>query len=330
MRRREFITLVGGAAASWPLAVRAQQGERMRRIGVLRPGEETDPTMQAYNAALRQELAKLGWIEGRNLRIDLRFATGDVNRVRAYAAELVSLAPDVIVTSGGAATRATQRQTQVIPIVFAGIGDTGDRGTLGNIARPEGNATGFTNFYASLGGKWLELLKEIAPHVTSVAHVIHPEFSTAPNPYFVAMEAAAPALGVKVMLLPVRNVAEMESAIGAFAAEPNGGLVVTGPFNPATQRGTIYRLALQHRLPAIYNRRDAIAEGGLIYHGSDSIDLNRRAASYVDRILRGAKPGDLPVEFPTKFDLFVNLKTAKAIGLTIPETFLVRADQVIE
>jgi putative ABC transport system substrate-binding protein len=336
MRRRDFITLVGGAAA-WPLAARAQQAERMRHIGALIGASESDPEWRAYVAVFREELARLGWTEGRNLRIDFRFSEGGANRMRDQAAELVRLAPDLIFTATAAATRAAQQQTQTIPIIFEGAGPLGDSQfqldpgrAVKNIARPEGNATGFTNIYASMGGKLVELLKEIAPHVARVGFVFNPTTNTtgSPPPLFPSIEAAAQALAIKVINTPFRNAAELDRTIGAFAAEPNGGLIV----NPAvvTNRDLLLRLAAQYRLPLISPFRSDPAEGGLMAYGSDSAELFRGAASYVDRILRGAKPSELPVQYPKKFDLIINLKTARALGLTVPPNLLAIADEVIE
>jgi putative tryptophan/tyrosine transport system substrate-binding protein len=329
MRRREFITLLGGTAAAWPLAARAQPDGRSRRVGVLLAGAESDPLIQAYVAALRLRLQQLGWIEGRNLRIDARFNAGELARMRANAQELVGLAPDVIVGGGVAGARALQERTQTIPIVFVQVGDPVASGVVGSIARPEGNTTGITNLFPSIAGKWLELLKEAAPHVTRVALIFNPDFSVTEN-YLAAIEAAAAALTVKAIRTPVRSATDIERAIDAFAAEANGGLIQVPPQAVHANRELIVRLARRHRLPAMYNDRLHVADGGLVSYGPDSLDLYRLAASYVDRILRGAKPGDLPVQFPTKFDLVINLKTAKAIGLAIPATLTARADELIE
>jgi putative ABC transport system substrate-binding protein len=324
--RRDFVTLLGGAAAAWPLAARAQQGERVRRIGVLAGQTDDDLDTRAQLAALREGLAKLGWVEGRNLRIDLRFTVNDPDRLRAYAVELVSLAPEVIVASGGATTRAAQEQTPTIPIVFTAGNDPVTNGLLQNTSRPEGNATGFTSTVDSLIGKWLELLKEAAPHITRAALVFNPQ--TVNVGYLRSVEAA-PLPGVQALKTPVRDPLEMVRAIDAFAAEPNGGLLVV-PVLPEDSFQMLHRLAAQHRLPAIHSNRRYVAAGGLMCYAADLTDNYRRAATYVDRLLRGAKVSELPVQFPTKFELVVNLKTAKAIGLTIPEALLLRADEVIE
>jgi putative ABC transport system substrate-binding protein len=299
----------------------------MRRIGVLSIGLENDPVL----AAFRDGLAKLGWIEGRNLRIDLRFGADNPDRIRASAAELVNIAPDVILSSGGVATQAVQQRTQTIPIVFVGGGDPVVGGLVQSIARPEGNITGFSAFEPSIAGKWLELLKEAAPRLTRVALLFNPELRVTGPAYTSAIKAAAPAFAVQTMEMPIRDPIEIVRALDAFAAEPNGGVLVL-PATAATTaiQGAILQLTAQHRLPAIYTNRDDIAAGGLLAYAADTADMSRRAASYVDRILRGAKVIDLPVQFPTKFELVVNLKTAKAMGLTIPEVFLLRADEVIE
>jgi putative ABC transport system substrate-binding protein len=330
MRRRAFMTLLGASAAAWPLAAWPQQDGRVRRVGWLIGGAENDRARQADLGALRESLARLGWIEGRNLRIDLRFAADDPDRTRAYAAELVGLAPDVIVTGGGPPTRAVQQQTQTIPIVFASGADAVAIGLVRNIARPEGNITGFSNREPSIAGKWLELLKEAAPRVTRVAIIFNPELVVTGPFYISSIEAAASALGIQAITTRVRNAVDIVRAIDAFAAEPNGGLIVLPPTLTTAIRETIFQLVAQHRLPAIYPNKLWATDGGLISYGSDLLDQYRRSAVYVDRILRGAKVSELPVQFPTKFELVVNLKTAKAIGLTIPEAFLLRADEVIE
>jgi putative ABC transport system substrate-binding protein len=329
MKRREFITLLGGAA-TWPRAALAQQNGGMRRIGWLVGGVENDPARQADLGAFQESLAKLGWSESRNLRIDHRWGD-DRDRLGAYAKELVGLAPDVIVTNGALAMRALQQQTQTIPIVFTGGPDPVAAGLLRNVARPEGNITGFSTLESSVAGKWLELLKEAAPRLTRVAVIFNAERSdTLVPPYISSIEAAAPAAGVQAIKTPVRSVVDIVHAIDAFAAEPNGGLLVLPPPPTTAMREAILQLAAQHRLPAIYPSLADAAAGGLLAYATDRVDQYRRAASYVDRILRGAKVADLPVQFPTKFELIVNLKTAKALGLTIPEAFLLHADSLIE
>jgi putative ABC transport system substrate-binding protein len=332
MKRREFITFLGGAAACWPLAANAQQDGRVRRVAVLSNAAEGDPSQKANLAALLDGLAKLGWVEGGNLRIDVRLAAGDPVRIRAHAAELVSLAPEVIVTSPTPATLAVQQQTKTIPIVFTSGGDPVLNGVVRSIARPEGNTTGFSALETSIAGKWLELFQEAAQRHSRVALLFNPDFlSNVVAAYISVIEAAAARLALQTTKLPVRDPIEIVRGVDRFAAaEPNGGLLVLPPNPTGANRETIIRLAAQHRLPAIYNSRDLATAGGLMSYGPDPLDLPRRAATYVDRLLRGAKVSELPVQFPTKFELVVNLKTAKAIGLTIPETFLVRADEVIE
>ena len=321
MKRRDFITLLGGVAAAWPLAARAQQEEKVRRIGVL--AGTIEPT---WLAALRDGLAKLGWIEGHNLRIDLRFTLGDPARMRADAVELVSLAPDVIVTTNRPGTAAVQEQTKTIPIVFTAGNDPVSNGLLQNIARPEGNTTGFSSTVDSLLGKRLELLKEAAPHITRVALVFDPQ--TVNVGFFPSIEAAAPLLDVKAIKTPVRDPLELVRAIDAFAAEPNGGLLVV-PVLPEDSYKMLHLVAAQLRLPAIDSDRPKVADG-LMTYAVDFSDIYRRAAAYVDRILRGTKVSELPVQSPTKFELVINLKTAKALGLTLPPSLLARADEVIE
>jgi len=327
MKRRDFITLLAGAAG-WPLAAHAQPNDRMRRIGILFGAAETDRDEQDNLGALMGGLAKLGWIEGRNLRTDLRFGAGHPDRIRAYAVELVGLAPDVIFAIGGAPTSALRQQTQIIPVVFTGPDPVG-ADLVRNITRPEGNITGFSLFEPSITGKWLELLKEAAPRLASVAIIFNPELAITTSRYLSPIEVAASALGVPAINTPVRNGDDIVHAIDAFAAEPNGGLLVLPPPPNTSVRRTILQLAEKHKLPAIYpSQRDAAA-GGLLAYATDLIDLHRRAASYVDRLLRGTNVSELPVQFPTKFELIVNLKAATAIGLTIPESLLFRADEVI-
>jgi len=330
MKRRHFITLLGGAAAAWPLAGRAQQVERVRRIGWLIGRSEKDPISQANRTAFQEALAKLGWIEGRNLRIDIRFAADDPDHIRAYAMEFVGLAPDVIVTSAAFATRAVQQQTQTIPIVFIGGGDPAAIGLVRNIERPEGNITGFSGPEPSIAGKYAELLKEAAPGVSRVAILFNAEIAPAAPNYISLIEALAPALGIQAIKAPFRNAIDIVRAIDAFATEPNGGLVILPPPNTTATRETIIPLAAQHRLPAMYPGLADAAAGGLLAYTTDTVDRHRHAATYVDRLLRGAKVADLPVQFPTKFELVINLKAATAIGLTIPEALLLRADKLIE
>jgi putative ABC transport system substrate-binding protein len=329
MRRREFITLVGGAAAAWPLAARAQRPESMRRIGLLSGFAENDPIGQALVTALREGLMRLGWIEDRNLRMELR-GGDDPDRIRAYAAELVSLAPEVIVTDSGETTRTLQQQTRSIPIVITGAGDPTINGLVKNVAHPEGNITGITNLYGSVGGKWLELLKEAVPWIETVGLIRDSRIELAGNSYISSIEEAARLLAVRTVNMPYRDAGDIVRAVDAFAAEPNGGLIILPPATSAANRQTIVRLSIQHRLPTLHYSRAFAVEGGLISYSSSGPDRSRRAAFFVDHILRGAKVSELPVEYPTKFELVVNLKTAKAIGLTIPEAFLARADELIE
>src|SRR5262245_17626809 len=329
MRRRDFIAGVGSAAAASPLSARAQQDGRVRRIGVLQSGAESDPSFQDDVAGLRQRLQQLGWIEGRNLRLDLRFSDGDLGLIGRYAQELVDFAPDVLIVGGVASTRALQERTRTIPIVFVSVGDPVASGIVRSIARPEGHATGITNLFPSIAGKWLEFLKEASPLMTRVA-LVFPVGFTVTETYLASIETAAKALSLNGVKTPVRNTTEIQRAIEAFAAEPNGALILVPPPLVSASRELILRLAAQHRLPVcLYDGRD-VARGGLMSYGPNFTDLYRSAASYVDRILRGAKISELPVQFPTRFELVINLKAAKAIGLEIPETLTARADEVIQ
>jgi putative ABC transport system substrate-binding protein len=329
MRRREFITLLGGAAAAWPLAVRAQQGERMRRIGVLNTFASDDADGQARNAAFLQALQPLGWTVGRNVRIDYRWGAGDAASTRQNAAELVALRPDVVLTSGAAGVAPLLEATQSVPIVFVLVADPVGAGFVGSLARPGGNATGFIALEYGFTAKWLELLKEIAPAVTRAAVIRDPAI-TAGIGMFGAIQSAAPSLGVEVSPVNVRDPSEMEGAITAFARSGNGGLIVTASALAMAHRDLIVALAARHKLPAVYFARPHVAVGGLASYAPDNIDQYRRAAGYVDRILKGEKPADLPVQAPVKYELVVNLKTAKALGLTLPMALLARADEVIE
>ena len=329
MRRRQFITLVGGAAIAWPLAARAQQPERMRHIGVLMGYGETDPAAQAQVAALRRELQTLGWDEGRNIRIDVRFPAADAGRVRAILTELISLAPDVLVSNSNLVTAVVQAEVRTTPIVFISIGDPVEFGFVSNEARPNSNLTGFANWEMSMSGKWLELLKEVAPQVKRVGFMVHPE-TVGSIGFFKVAEAVAPALNVKPVLLGVHDADEIERALTAFAAEGNSGFIATPHAVTFTNHDLIVALAARLRLPALYPFAFYAKGGGLISYGFDPVNQFQQGAGYVDRILRGAKPADLPVQYPTKFQLVVNLKTAKALGLAIPESFLLRADEVIE
>ena len=330
MRRREVITLLGGAAAAWPLAAQAQQAGGMRRVGVLMGYAETDPAAQAQVAALRQELQKLGWEEGRNIRIDVRFPAANAGRVRAILMELMSLTPDVLVSNTNFVTAVVQAEVRTIPIVFIFVGDPVGSGFVSNDARPNGNLTGFANWDSeAMSGKWLELLKEVAPQVERVGFMMHPE-TPAHIRYFKSAEALAPALKVKLVALGVHDADEIERAMEAFAAEGNGGVIVGPHAVTLTNRDLIVALAARLRLPALYPLAFYAKAGGLISYGFDPVNQFQQGAGYVDRILRGAKPADLPVQYPTKLQLVVNLKTAKTLGLAIPELFLLRADEVIE
>jgi putative ABC transport system substrate-binding protein len=327
MRRREFISLLGGAAA-WPLAAHGQQGERVRRIGVLMYLPADDPEGQARFAALVQALTQLGWTEGRNLRIDTRWANAD--DIRSHAMELAALAPDVLVAGTGTATAAPLLQaTRTVPIVFVSVIDPVGAGFVASLAQPGGNATGFTIFEYSMSGKWLEVLKEIAPRVTRAAVLRDPAVASGIG-QFGAVQIVAPSLGVQVTPVDVRDAGEIERALTAFARGLNGGLIVTGTALAFVHRDLIISLANRHRLPAVYWHRRFVASGGLISYGPDTIDPFRHAAGYVDRILKGEKPADLPVQAPTKYELVINLKTAKALGLEVPDTLLATADEVIE
>jgi putative tryptophan/tyrosine transport system substrate-binding protein len=322
MRRRDFITFLGGAAAAWPLAARAQQAERMRRVGVLAAGSLADALFQPV---FREAMAKSGWVEGHNLQIDFR--PSEAPRLAADAEELVRLHPDVIFAFSGAAVRAAQRATRVIPIVFVGLGDPAQINFTGGVARPMGNATGFANNISTLGSRWLDLLKQAAPRTTKVARIYDPDVSGRTLADIIGLADAR--LSVAVSDMPVRDTDEIERAISTFAAEPNGGLLLTGPIS-GIKTDAILRLALQYRLPTMRGSAKLVADGLLMSNGPDTLALVRDAASYVDRILRGARPGDLPVQYPTKFPIVINLKTARAIGLEIPQTMLAIADEVIE
>jgi putative ABC transport system substrate-binding protein len=328
MRRRDLISLVGGAAA-WPLAAVAQT-DRTRRIGVLMGYAATDPAAQAQIAALRQGLQNLGWEEGRNIHIDVRFPGGDVSAVRTSLMELMRLTPDVLVTNTNLVTAAVQAEVRTIPIVFIFVGDPVGSGFVSDDARPNGNLTGFANWDSpAMSGKWLELVKEIAPQVERVGFIIYPE-TPALVRYFKSAEALASALKVKLVALNVHDAAEIERALIAFAADGNGGLIVGPHTVTLTNRDLIVAMAARLRLPAIYPVAFYAQAGGLISYGLDPLNQFQQGAGYVDRILRGTKPTDLPVQYPTKLQLVVNLKTAKALGLAIPESFLQRADEVIE
>jgi len=330
LQRRELLAGLGGAAA-WPLAARAQQRERVRRVGVLNGAAiERDPIVQTRIAVYREGLAKLGWVEDRNLHLDFRFGGGDGDRIRAYAAELVQLAPDAIVTSTRTATLAVQEHTNTIPIIIVGAGDVAANGLVRNIAHPEANITGVTNLFGSIGGKWLELLKEAVPTMNRVSFV-ETQFAIEGrvSSYRPSIEVASRALSVEMIDIQYRSAVQLVRAIDAFAAQPNGGLIV-GPATTRIDAGTILELAAQYRLPTIHANGEFAENGGLISYGGNLLDLFGRAPFFVDRILRGAKVSELPVEYPTKFRLVVNLKTAKELGLTVPQSILLRADEVID
>ena len=328
MRRRQFITLLGGAAA-WPVAARGQQGERVRRIGVLMSLAEDDREGQARLAAFLQGLQELGWIDGRNVRVDTRWGAGGGECVRKYTAELVALTPDVILASGGSVVAGLLQATRTVPIVFTQTPDPVGAGFVESLARPGGNATGFSIFEYSMGGKWLELLKQTAPGVTRVAVIRDPATPQGIG-QFSAVHSLAPLLGLDVSPINVREPGEIERTIAATAHTPNSGLIVTGSNFAIVHRELIIKLANQYKLPAVYPLRFFVAAGGLICYGPESIEPHKRAAGYIDRILKGEKPSDLPVHAPTKYELVINLKTAKALGLTLPPTVLARADEVIE
>jgi putative tryptophan/tyrosine transport system substrate-binding protein len=327
MRRREFITLLGSTAAAWPLTARAQQPDRMRRIGVLMAFAETDPQGQARDAAFREGLQKLGWRESQNLRIDYRWAKADTESTR-FASELITLEPDLIVTGNTTATAAVLQQTRTIPIIFASVVDPVGSRFVASLSRPGSNVTGFTNNESSIAGKWLELLHEIAPRVTRASFLFSPATAPFSEYYLKPFTAAAVSLGIDGITAPVHDTSELESAIAAQARVPNGGLIVMPDAFMVSHGAKIASLAARYNLPAVYPYR--VVRGGLLSYGSDVVDNFRRAASYVDRILKGEKPADLPVQAPTKYQLVINLQAAKALGLDVPPTLLARADEVIE
>jgi putative ABC transport system substrate-binding protein len=328
MRRRAFIAGLG-AATAWPLASRAQPSGQMRRVAVVIPLAADDPEGQPRIAAFRQALQQLGWTDGRNVQIDVRWGASDPDRSRKYAAELAALAPDVIFATGNSAVAPLLQATRTVPIVFAIVPDPVGAGFVDSLARPGGNATGFSQFEYGIGAKWLELLKEVAPRVTRVAVIRDPALAAGIG-QFSAIQSVAPSFGVEVTPVNVRDAGEIERAITAFARSGNGGLIVTASALSMVHRDLTTTLANQHKLPVVYWQRAYVTEGGLISYGPDSIDQYRRGAGYVDRILRGEKPADLPVQAPTKYELIINLKTAKALGLTIAQSVLARADEVIE
>jgi putative tryptophan/tyrosine transport system substrate-binding protein len=328
MRRRQFITLLGGTA-TWPLAARAQQPGGRRRLGVLMATAADDPESRKRLFALLQGLQQLGWVEGRNLRVDIRWAAGNVDDTRKYAAELTALAPDIILAAGSLAAGPLLQATRTIPIVFTHVPDPVGAGFIDSMARPGGNATGFTSFDYGLSVKWLELLKEIAPQVTRVGVIRDPNL-TAGIGQWGAIQGAAPAAGVEVVPVNVRDAAEIERAVAAFVRLGNGGLIVTASGLAVVHRDLIIALAARHKLPAVFWQRFFVADGGLISYGDDVIEHYRLAAGYIDRVLKGEKPGDLPVQLSTKLELVINLKAAKSLGLDVPDALLARADEVIE
>jgi putative ABC transport system substrate-binding protein len=328
MKRREFITLVGGVVA-WPLAAWAQQRQQMKRIGILLPAAADDPVFQARLAAFYQGLALLGWSIGRNVRIDTRWATTNAAEIHRHAVELAALAPDVILATGDSTMPPLLQATRTVPIVFPVVADPVGGGYVDSLARPGGNVTGFMGSEYSMGGKWLELLKEIAPNVTRVA-VLRDSAIPAQTAQFGGIQAVAPMLRVEVIPVNMGNAGEIEQSVETFARAPNGGLIATAGAAAVRHRDLIITLAARHKLPAVYWERFFVAGGGLISYGADFVDNYRRAAGYVDRILKGEKPADMPVQAPTKFETVINLKTAKALGLTMPPAVLTRADEVIE
>jgi putative tryptophan/tyrosine transport system substrate-binding protein len=330
MKRRAFITLIGGAAAAWPRAARAQQGDRVRRIGVLIGNTEDDPENAPRLAAFEQGLEKLGWKKGGNIRVEYRFGAGDVERMRTLAAELIALAPDVLLGTNTPTMAALLRQTQMIPTVFVSVSDPIGSGFVKSLANPGGNVTGFITVEPGLGGKWVSILKEIAPSLRRVGVIFNPETAPYSGLFVRAAEAAAATLGVAVSASPVRDEAQTEAAFANIAGDPGGGVMVMPQIFTTVHRKQIIALAADRRLPAIYPYRFFVSEGGLVSYGVDLVDLYRPAAVYIDRILRGAKPADLPVQAASKFELVVNLNTAKALGLEVPLSLMIRADEMIE
>ena len=328
MRRRQFIKLFAGSAVAWPLVARAQQPEQVRRIGVLIPLAADDPEGKTRLAAFLQGLQQLGWADGRNVRIDIRWAGAKADDIRKHAAELAELAPDVILAHGTSTVRPLIQATRTVPIVFVNVIDPVGAALVDSLARPGGNATGFIQFEYGISGKWLELLKEIAPGVRRVA--VLRDAANSGTGQFGALQSVAPSMGVELTPINVREASEIERTITSFARSPNGGLIQTGSSLAAAHRQLIITLAARHKLPAVYSTRFFVKAGGLISYGPDFIDQFRQAVGYVDRILKGEKPADMPVQAPTKYELVINLKTAKALGLTVPPTLLARADEVIE
>jgi len=330
MRRREFITLLGGAAATWPLAARAQQPERIRRVGVMMGYAEDDPESQSWLAAFKQKLAALGWTEGRNLRIDTFWTAGDINRVTPFAEKLVALEPEVMLSNSTPVTEALHHETKNIPIVFVNVSDPVGSGFVESLPRPGGNVTGFINLESSMVEKWLELLKEIVPSLTRVAVMFNPETAPYVEYYLKPLEVAASKLDVKTFRATVHSVSDIEAIVAGLGREPSNGLIAMTDSFMTVHRKTIVKLTAQHKVPLMYYLRDVPVKGGLISYGIHFIDQFQRAAAYVDRILRGTKAADLPVQVPTRYELVVNLKTAKSLNLTVPQSILVSADEVIE
>jgi putative ABC transport system substrate-binding protein len=329
VKRRTFISILGGAAATWPLAARAQQADGMRRIGVLMDLAASDPEGQVRIAAFRAELSRLGWADGGNARIDIRWGAGVANRMREYAEELVALKPDAILASGSPSVGALQQSTIKLPVVFASVADPVGAGFVASLARPGGSITGFMLLEYSIGTKWLELLKDVEPRVTRVAVLRDPTLASGSG-QFGAIQAVASSFGVELSPIGMRNASEIEDAVNVFARGAKGGLIVTASTLATLHRELIVALASRHRLPTVYSNRLFVTGGGLLSYSPDRIDQFRQAAAYIDRILKGEKPADLPVQAPTKYELVINLKTAKVLGLTVPDTLLARADEVIE
>ena len=330
MRRRDLIKVIAGSAIAWPLAARAQQSEHMRHIGVLMAFSENDPEAQSWAGVFREELGKLGWTEGHNLQIDTRWATADIESLERFAKQLVALQPDVILTGSTPATAAMQQQTNTIPIVFAMVGDPVGSGFVASLSRPGGNLTGFTPIENSLGGKWVELLKEIAPRVARVTMVLNPAMAPFASYYLNPFKAAAASLGIEAIVAPVDDIAALERVVARSASEPDSGLIVMPDAFTIGHHADITSLAARYRVPTVYPFRIFAEVGGLVSYGSSALDEFRRAASYADRILKGVKPSELPVQTPINFDLVINLKTAKALGLDVPSSIRLRADEVIE
>ena len=330
MRRREFLGVLGGGAAAWPLAARAQQGERIRRIGVLMSFAESDPQAQAWVAAFREGLQQLGWAEARNIAIDIRWATTDMAVIQRSVKELVALQPDLVLSSSTPTTAALLQQTRTIPIIFATATDPIGSGFVASLNRPDGNVTGFVLFESTMASKWLELLKEISPRINRVVFIFNPTTAPYAEKYVNSFKGAAASFAAQAIVVPVQDKSELESVVAAHAREPNSGMIAMPDSFIAAHRAEIISLAARHRLPAVYPYRSFTDFGGLLSYGSDMRDNYRRAATYADHILKGAKPSDLPVQAPTKYELVINLKTAKALGLTVPPTLLTRADEVIE